>query len=221
MLLAGVAFEEHCPQAGSYNGVFRFPGSMHQSSLGGFAPPHPTDRLFFAVMPPPAVAGQLATLAGELRERLGLHGRPRPTTHLHVTLHHLGDFAGVPQRQVADACAAAAGVEAPPFDACFDRVGSFAGRTGKHPFVLLGTRSPDGLARLHADLGARLAAVGLARRERAFVPHLTLLYDARAIEPRPVEPLAWPVREFLLVHSLLGRTEYRVLGRWPLFGARP
>jgi hypothetical protein len=26
------------------------------------------------------------------------------------------------------------------------------------------------------------------------------------------------VREFLLIHSLLGRTEYRVLGRWPLAG---
>ncbi|HET6807058.1 MAG TPA: RNA 2',3'-cyclic phosphodiesterase [Frateuria sp.] len=191
---------------------------MHQSSLGGFAAPHPTDRLFFAVMPPPAVAERLATLAGELRERLGLRGRPRPTGHLHVTLHHLGDFAGLPRQRVDDACAAAAGVALPSFEAGFDRVGSFSGRAGKHPFVLLGAEGATGLAQLHDRLGARLAAAGLARRERAFMPHVTLLYDSRIIATLPVEPLGWRVGEFLLIHSLLGRTEYRVLGRWPLAG---
>lgn len=189
---------------------------MQQTSLGGFAAPHPTDRLFFAVMPPPAVAGQVAALAGELSGRLGLKGRPRPTTHLHVTLQHLGDFAGLPQQLVEGACAAAAGVAMPSFDVRFDRVGSFAGRPGKHPFVLLGASAANGLAGLHAGLGARLAATGLGKRERAFVPHVTLLYDARNVPAQPIEPLGWAVREFLLIHSLLGQTEYRVLGRWPL-----
>lgn len=189
---------------------------MQQTSLGGFDAPHPTDRLFFAVMPPPPVAGDIAALAGELRGRLGLKGRPRPTTHLHVTLQHLGDFAGLPRQRVDDACAAAAGVALPSFDVRFDRAGSFAGRPGKHPFVLLGEAGAGGLAGLHADLGARLATAGLARRERAFVPHLTLLYDASNLAPQPIEPLGWTVREFLLIHSLLGKTRYRVLGRWPL-----
>ena len=189
---------------------------MHQSSLGGFAAPHPTDRLFFAAMPPPEVAERVATLAGGLREPLGLRGRPRPTGHLHVTLHHLGDFAGLPQQRVDGACAAAEGVAVPSFEARFDRVGSFRGRPGKHPFVLLGEEDSTGLARLYESLGTRLAAAGLARPERGFVPHVTLLYDARTIAPRPIEPLGWTVREFLLIHSLLGRTEYRVLGRWSL-----
>jgi RNA 2',3'-cyclic 3'-phosphodiesterase len=189
---------------------------MQQTSLGGLAAPHPTDRLFFAAMPPPDVAAQIAALAGSLRERLRLKGRPRPTAHLHVTLHHLGDFAGLPQQRVEDARAAAAGVAPGAFEARFDRVGSFAGRPGKHPFVLLGAGDATGLATLHAGLGARLAAAGLGRRERAFVPHVTLLYDAGNVAVQPVDPLGWPVREFVLVHSLLGRTEYRVLGRWAL-----
>ena len=189
---------------------------MQQTSLGGFAAAHPTDRLFFAAMPPPEVAAQLAELAGGLRESLGLRGRPRPTTHLHVTLHHLGDFAGLPQQRVEDARAAALGVALDAFEARFDRVGSFAGRPGKHPFVLLGAGDAPGLGELHASLGARLAAAGLGRRERAFVPHVTLLYDARNVAVRPVDPLGWTAREFVLVHSLLGRTEYRVLGRWAL-----
>ncbi|MGN2252376.1 RNA 2',3'-cyclic phosphodiesterase [Frateuria sp. GZRe12] len=189
---------------------------MHQSSLGGFAAPHPTDRLFFAVMPPPAVAERVASLAGELRQQLRLRGRPRPTGHLHVTLHHLGDFAGLPQQRVDEACAAAASVELSSFEAHFDRVASFRGRAGKHPFVLLGADRATGLAGLYANLGTRLAAAGLARREPAFVPHVTLLYDALTIAPQPIEPFEWTVQEFVLIHSLLGRTEYRVLGRWPL-----
>jgi 2'-5' RNA ligase len=192
------------------------PSDNHQSSLAGFAAPHPTDRLFFAVMPPPSAATRLAALAQELRERFALHGRPRPTTHLHVTLHHLGDFAGLPQQRVEAARAAAAGVAMAAFQAHFDRVGSFAGRAGKHPFVLLGADEAGGLRGLHAALGERLAAAGLGRRERAFVPHVTLLYDARTVPTQPVEPLHWQADELLLIHSLLGRTEYRVLGRWTL-----
>ncbi|UGB37094.1 RNA 2',3'-cyclic phosphodiesterase [Frateuria soli] len=189
---------------------------MQQSSLGGFAAPHPTDRLFFAVVPPPEVAERVAALAGQLRGGLGLRGRPRPTGHLHVTLHHLGDFAGLPQRRVDEARAAATAVALPSFEARFDRVGSFRGRAGKHPFVLLGAEGSTGLAALYEALATQLVAAGLVRRERAFVPHLTLLYDACTVAPQPVEPLRWTVREFLLIHSLLGRTEYRVLGRWPL-----
>ena len=191
---------------------------MHpQASLAGFGAPQPTDRLFFAVMPPAPLAGRIAEFAGTLREDFALRGKTRPTSHLHVTLHHLGDFAGVPQQKVEAARTAAARVAMAPFEARFDRVGSFGGRAGKHPFVLLGADDDgDGLRGLHARLGERLAAAGLGRRERAFVPHLTLLYDARTVPPQPVEPLAWPVQEFLLIHSLLGRTEYRVLGRWSL-----
>jgi RNA 2',3'-cyclic 3'-phosphodiesterase len=32
----------------------------------------------------------------------------------------------------------------------------------------------------------------------------------------PVEPIEWTVTEFVLVHSLLGRTTHRVLARFPL-----
>jgi len=193
--------------------------SMNQGSFDGFARPHPTDRLFFAVVPPPAVAERMAALAADLRGQLGLRGRPRPTGHLHVTLHHLGDFVGLPQRLVDEACTAAAGVAWPSFETRFDRAASFRGRPGKHPFVLLGAEGEAGLTGLYQSLGTQLAAAGLARRERAFVPHITLLYDARTVAPQPIPPLGWTGAEFLLIHSLLGRTEYHVLGRWSLAGS--
>lgn len=189
-----------------------------QTSLAGFEPPQTTDRLFFAVMPPLAVAERIAGLAEHLRGQFGLSGRARPTDHLHVTVHHLGDYAGLPAQRVAAASAAAAGMDLTAFTARFDRVGSFSARAARPPCVLLGDPDAAGWQQLHGDLGKRLAVAHLLRPERAFVPHVTLLYDTRAIATQPVEPIQWPVRELLLIHSLLGRTTYRVLGRWPLRG---
>ncbi|MGH8283840.1 MAG: 2'-5' RNA ligase family protein [Gammaproteobacteria bacterium] len=62
-----------------------------------------------------------------------------------------------------------------------------------------------------------MAISGLARLvKREFTPHVTLLYGNNVMKPQSIEPIGWTVREFVLVHSLLGRTEHRVLERWPL-----
>lgn len=192
--------------------------SHQQLSLGGFDPPAPTDRLFFAVFPDAEAAGRIAALAQGLRDAHGLRGKPLGVQRLHVTLHHLGDYAGLPRDVVVLAEAAAADVSMPAFEVAFDSVSSFAGRTRKRPCVLRG--SHDALAPLCAlqvALGRAMAGAGLLQWvERDFTPHVTLLYDDRRLDPQPVERIAWTVREFALVHSLLGRTEHRVLGRWSL-----
>jgi 2'-5' RNA ligase len=43
-----------------------------------------------------------------------------------------------------------------------------------------------------------------------------LLYDDRHLDNQPISPIRWWVREFVLVHSLLGRTHYNFLARFPL-----
>ena len=50
----------------------------------------------------------------------------------------------------------------------------------------------------------------------AFEPHVTLAYDARKIAAEAVAPIGWRVDEFVLVHSLLGRTRHVRLGGWAL-----
>ena len=45
---------------------------------------------------------------------------------------------------------------------------------------------------------------------------MTLLYDVESVPYQPVTPIAWTVREFAIVHSLVGKTEHCILGRWPL-----
>ncbi|HVI59959.1 MAG TPA: 2'-5' RNA ligase family protein [Luteimonas sp.] len=194
--------------------------SPSQPTLGGLAEASPSDRLFFAVFPDAAAAARIAALAASLRAAHGLHGRPVRADRLHVTLFHLGDYHGLPMDLVDEATQAAGKVAMSPFETGFDSASSFAGRPRNRPFVLRGDEAGTaGIAGLHAALGERLKATRLAQWARpGFVPHVTLLYDERTVESQPIEPVAWTVREFVLVHSLIGRTEHRPLARWPLQG---
>ena len=189
-----------------------------QQSLIGIGPaPDPTDRLFFALFPGPAAAALIAELAVRVRAQQGLKGKPIATERLHVTLHHLGDYAGLPPHIVDKATAAAAVVAMPPVEVALDRVVSFAGRPRNRPFVLRGGEGVESIMDLQKILGAALEKSGLRIREKAHnVPHVTLLYDDRGVQERFVEAIRWTAHEFVLVHSLLGQTRHVPLGRWPL-----
>jgi 2'-5' RNA ligase len=176
----------------------------------------PTDSLFFAVYPDPVTAARIAGLAQRLRDELGLTGRPFPVSRLHVTLHHLGKHAGLPEALVGAASAAAATLRRAPFEVVFDRVASFP-RKAHLPFVLRGGSGAPGLAMLQQALGAALIVAGIPSSEtRAYTPHLTLLYDDRCIAEQAIEPIAWTARELVLVRSLLGRGQHLPIASWPL-----
>lgn len=191
--------------------------STSQHGFDGFGAARATDRLFFAVFPDVIAASDIAALATQLRRQHALRGQPLQADRLHVTLHHLGDYAGLPADVLAAANAAAGSVAAETFDVTFDSAASFPAHGRAAPFVLRGGAA---LAPLHAFqrlLGERMAACGLARLvNRRFTPHVTLLYDRCNVSSQPVPPIVWQVLGFALVHSLLGRTEHRVLGRWDL-----
>lgn len=186
-----------------------------QLSFAGFdAAPQPTDRLFFAIYPDPETAARIAGLAGRLRDEHGMKGRPLAAERLHVTLHHLGDYVGAPRGVVDVAIEAAAAVAKPAFDIVFDRAASFHGRPRNRPFVL---RGGDGVMAFQQALGVAMMKAGLGRwAEQHFTPHVTLLYDDLCIAEQAIEPVGWTAREFVLVHSLLGRTQHIPLARWPL-----
>jgi 2'-5' RNA ligase len=188
-----------------------------QMGFGGFEPPQPTDRLFFAVFPDTATAARIAGIAQVLRSQHGLRGKPLHTDRFHVTLHHLGDYAGLPGDLVARAEQAAMRVDLPAFDVAFDSASSFSRQPRNRPFVLRGDAGVASLQELQSALGKDMAAGGMGRLvEHKFTPHVTLLYDDRAVAPQPIEPIVWTVREFVLVRSLLGKTEHLILGRWSL-----
>src|SRR5260370_7949216 len=75
----------------------------------------PTDRLFFAVFPDRVTAVRIAKLAHQLRGIHGLKGRPLAADRLHVSLHHVGDYAGLPEGVVSAASPPPSGVVMPGF----------------------------------------------------------------------------------------------------------
>jgi 2'-5' RNA ligase len=179
----------------------------------------PTDRLFFAIFPPVDIGRQLLQSAQGWRNDHGMRSPLQALDRLHVTLHHVGDHEGLPEALVAAAREAAASVAESAFEFSFDRVVSFGRAEGKRPFVLRGGEDVASLTKFQQAIGMAMRKAGLGRWvQLQFTPHMTLLYDDRLVGEQIVQAVGWRVNEFLLVHSLLGRTQHIVLGRWPLRG---
>ncbi len=190
--------------------------------------PKLTDGLFFGIFPDAEIAARIRQFAAHLRDKHGLKGQPLRAERLHCTLFPIGRFAdGLPPQIVAPALKAAAAVEMPSFDVAFDWVQRFGRSPANGPFVLRGSEDLAGLMALRNALGKALDNEGfVGAAESRFTPHVTLLYDRTGAhahvadllaEPlEPVEPVRWTVREFVLVHSLLGRTRHVPIGRWRL-----
>ena len=191
---------------------------MIQLTLPGFDALHlaPVHRLFFAAKPDPDAVARIAGLAGWLGSGMHVRSSLLHRERLHIVLHELGDFAHVPEVVVARACAAATSIDVSPFDVTFDWISSRGGQPGNRPLVLMGSTGLDQLIDFRQALGDALRGAGFRVSGRRFRPHLTLLYDEGRFDPRAIEPITWTVREFVLIHSRLGKTRDDVKGRWSL-----
>lgn len=179
-------------------------------------PTRPTDSLFLAVYPDASAASRIRDEAARIRIEHGLRTAPISADRLHITLHYLGAFAGLPADTIEQARAAASAIAMPPFDVTLDRIESFASRRPKRPLVIAG--DPDEAFSAFVDtLGEALQTAGIfVKSHPRFIPHVTVLYDEHRVARRSIAPIEWTVREFALVHSLLGRSQHEVLFRWPL-----
>jgi len=168
-------------------------------------------RFFLGLMPPPEVAARI----GALRDSLSEPGSSVADDRLHITLLSLPDFTELPEGLAETIVEAAAEVEAPGFPIVLDRLIS-----GPHSVLLCPSESLDGLRMFRERLGFTLMRAGLGLRlGRRFNPHVTLLYNSwRTYDDQLDDPIHWRAEDFVLIHSLVGLTEHRELGRWPLKG---
>jgi RNA 2',3'-cyclic 3'-phosphodiesterase len=182
----------------------------------------PTDRLFFALFPSEEAIPQIVKTSQNLREVHGLTGKSLSNDRLHVTLHHVGDYAGgLPEGLVETVQEVASKMAMSAFDVTFDRAMSFAGSPRNKPFVLRGNVGrAGGLADLMAfqkEFYLSMCRAGLQgpRANAKFAPHVTLMYESQAVPEQVIEPIRWAAHDFVLVHSLLGQTKHIHLGCWP------
>jgi 2'-5' RNA ligase len=187
-----------------------------QLDLFGLSPPcH--DRLFWGLVPASHDGQRIFQLANGWRDELGLTGRLLAPARLHVSLYALGDYAGIPQGLVDAARQAGDAVRLQAFDVTFDRVMSFHRKDRKRAFVLRPGAKIAALSEFHSVLGEKMKSAGLARWVTPhFTPHMTLLYDRRMIAEQSVEAVCWHIDGFVLIHSLVGRSQHIHLARWKL-----
>lgn len=167
-------------------------------------------RLFFALWPDAAVRACIDAAAQALARDHALRGRRVRAERSHLTLHFLG---AVPDSALDAALDAGNAVDAARFELVLDRAGGFS----RARVAWLGCADvPSRLIDLHAQLRDALAVRGLPVESRAYAPHVTVQRDVRgAVTEAAIEPIAWPVNEFVLIDSRPDRG-YVEVGRWPL-----
>ncbi len=176
-------------------------------------PETPRQRLFFALWPPEAVVQRLHDLQRKVLD--GIDGRRIAADRLHLTLR----FVGRVDTHTADCLkTAAATIRIPPFTLEIDHLGAFP----RARVVWAGvSHPPPELMSLAGRLEGICRDCGLSAESRPFAPHLTLLRKAPRhvrLSRTAIDPVVWPVREFVLVASDT-RPEgavYTVVERWPL-----
>jgi 2'-5' RNA ligase len=172
-------------------------------------------RLFFAAWPSPEFQEALGKLAQGLKRECG--GRAIPAHNIHLTLAFLGD---VGRGRLARLEEIAAAVSAQRFAQSFELNVARVEYWRHNHIVWAGVeRCPAALQTLAAGLEQALSPEGFRFDRRPYVPHITLLRDARRAPATAATPaVPWRVHDFALVESVpreRGRV-YEVLRDWPL-----
>lgn len=158
----------------------------------------PSVRLFFALWPQEAVRKQLARLARRIADQCA--GRCVRPENLHLTLAFIGevDSSVVPiLRQAGSA------IHRTSFDLLLDKLHCW----GKGSIIVAGVSQPCGeLTVLVQDLRNQLSAAGVRYDTVKFVPHVTLVRNAKREPeqkhfPETIPPVAWAADRWSLVQS--------------------
>ena len=142
-------------------------------------------RLFVAAEPSEAVRHAASTVSRRLRaalesRRMGAGVRWIPEENLHLTVWVLGEVSENRTAAVLDTLRPPLAV--PSFVLHLSGLGAFPPSAAPRVFWMGVTRGRQELARLHDELGARLAPWGFEGEGRPYSAHLTL---ARVKEPPP------------------------------------
>lgn len=176
-------------------------------------PPQQKTQLFFAAWPAPEIQEALRGVAQRAQRECG--GQATPVHNIHLTLVFLGP---VPHDRMTELETLAEKVSGQRFDLAVDRLDYWQHNRIAWAGV---EQCPEALRALVGQLEKTLGAAGFRLDPRPYVPHITLLREARAPAQNQMPPIAWPVEEFVLVESVqLDQSRvYEVLHRWPLGGS--
>ncbi|HMW18958.1 MAG TPA: RNA 2',3'-cyclic phosphodiesterase [Accumulibacter sp.] len=167
--------------------------------------PPPTARLFLAAWPTPGTSAQVASYLAQCR--WPPRAAPVSLRRQHLTLHFIG---AVDRRRLPEICAGLR-IRWQPGPLWLDQPASWPNGIA----VLQARVVPPALQALHAALADALRGLQLRVEKRRFRPHLTLARHATdAVLPPLSTPVNWPIDDYVLVESILGTGEYRIVQRY-------
>lgn len=169
--------------------------------------------LFFAFRPPPPLDANIVKTAALLDKEHGVRGKPLRRDQLHISLHSVGGYRGLPPSEVAFVQRVGEAMSARAFDIVFDRTMTFGGNT---PRVLCVSEDSEQIQTFWRDLGIAIANAGRGVRARKFSPHMTVSYGGRSLGVQEIKPIHMTVTELFLVSSHYGEGVHEILGQWPL-----
>ncbi|OYU42233.1 MAG: RNA 2',3'-cyclic phosphodiesterase [Burkholderiales bacterium PBB4] len=169
--------------------------------------------LFFAFRPAPPLDAKIVKTAALLDKEHGVHGKSLRRDQLHISLHAIGSYRGLPPSEVAFARRVGESMSARAFDVVFDRTMTFGGNT---PRVLCVSEDSKQIQTFWQDLGIAIANAGRGVKTRKFSPHMTVSYGGRSLGVQEIEPIHMKITELFLLNSHYGEGVHEILGQWPL-----
>ncbi|HKY02461.1 MAG TPA: RNA 2',3'-cyclic phosphodiesterase [Burkholderiales bacterium] len=166
-----------------------------------------TERVFFALWPDEPTRLQLNIWRDTLYQQT--QGRCTQTEDIHLTLAFLGDTS---LADIDRAIVAAEQVAVPRLDLRIDMPAYW-----KHNrIVWAGLQEiPSPLNELVSTLREALSQAHVAFDAKPFVPHVTLIRNARDFQPIDLTSIDWRVDRFVLARSARGSaSRYEIVRQW-------
>lgn len=180
-------------------------------------------RVFLALWPDVPIRKRLAQEGRQLHDRF--HGRLTRQETIHLTLAFIGNLD---RERLPALVEGLKTVSVPAFEVVFDRAGCW-----KHNKIayLSSEQPPEALLQLVKGIESALVNLDVPFDRRPFKTHITLIRKADCTKGNPAQgrvpaspewggftPIAWSVKEFVLVESVLSAegASYQVVGRFPL-----
>ena len=170
-----------------------------------------TQRLFFALWPPPELSQELFALGGKTLQ--GGVGRRVAAKHIHMTLAFLWSV-NTTSRECAEQAASNLPVDV--FTLSLEQVGCWS----KSGILWVGPKqAPETLGQLVQRLNSGLRSCGHEAETRPYAAHLTLARDVHPCVPtQKIVTHQWKIDRFCLAqsHARHEGVRYEILREWGL-----
>jgi len=180
------------------------------------------EAVFGAIILDEFPAHRASGITSRIFQEHGLDGRLRPVEHLRLNMFGAWEYSELEDEGLGSLMHGCESVAASMKSFKMRLNGAMSLRAEPHrsaPLVLVSGDTIPELDGFYRTLHMQWVKLGLASgKVPRFTPHVTTAYSMKRLDPQPIDPISWIVRDLVLLRSFVGRTGYEELGRWSFDG---